>query len=379
MDIANSSGVDRRRFALTLAGTAAFTAAGAEGPGAAKLWTDVPHWMELACAPGAVVAVIEKGKAGGVHAFGVRRAEEVGAVDASTIFEAASLSKPVFASAVLRLVAAKALDLDRPLDQILPLSTDPRAKLITARHVLSHSSGLQNWRNPPNDKFEFRFPPGEQFSYSGEGYFYLQRVVEKITARPFAQYMRETVFDPLGMTRSSYLWRDDPNSASPHGNRGRPFEQFKAATGKQMTEIAAEWKKPVESWFYADVERAMPRLKLPVLPNFMQPNAAATLITTAPDYAKFLLHSFSIDAMRQPQVRINSDLSWGLGCGLEAAGGRQWFWHWGDNPGFKNFFIADANSGSGVLVFTNGDGGAKVYQRIVSGVLGRDFSAFLWI
>ncbi len=111
----------------------------------------------------------------------------------------------------------------------------------------------------------------------------------------------------------------------------------------------------------------------------MQPNAAATLAATIADYARFLLHSFSIDAMRQPQVRINSDLSWGLGCGLEVAAGRQWFWHWGDNPGFKNFFIADAKAGSGVLVFTNGDGGAKVYQRIVRGVLGRDFSAFVWI
>jgi CubicO group peptidase (beta-lactamase class C family) len=377
MHISNR-GIDRRRFALVLAGTP-FSTARAEEPGAAKPSAEVSHWMELACVPGAVVAVIEKGRVSGVHAFGVRRAGETAAVDASTLFEAASLSKPVFASAVIRLVADKALDLDRPLDQILPLASDPRAKLITARHLLSHTSGLQNWRNPRNDKFEFPFPPGEQFSYSGEGYFYLQRVVEKITARPFAQFMRETVLDPLGMTRSSYLWREDSNSSSPHGSRGRPIEPFKAATAKQMLEIAAEWKKPVEAWLYEDVERAMPRLKLPVLPNFMQPNAAATLITTVTDYARFLLHSFSIDAMRQRQVRINSDLSWGLGCGLEVSGGRQWFWHWGDNPGFKNFFIADAKSGSGVLVFTNGDGGAKVYQRLVRDVLGRDFSAFLWI
>ncbi len=150
MPIVNSS-IDRRRFALTLAGTAALSTARGEESGAAKLWTEVPHWMELACLPGAVVAVIEKGSVAGVHAFGVRRDGEAGAVDAATIFEAASLSKPVFASAVLRLTAAKALDLDRPLDEILPLAADPRAKLITARHVLSHSSGLQNWRNPRND------------------------------------------------------------------------------------------------------------------------------------------------------------------------------------------------------------------------------------
>jgi hypothetical protein len=135
----------------------------------------------------------------------------------------------------------------------------------------------------------------------------------------------------------------------------------------------------VESWFYEDIERAMPRLKLPVLPNFMQPNAAATLATTATDYAKFLLHAFSIDVMRRPQVKINSELSWGLGCGLQLSNGGEWMWHWGDNPGFKNFFIADAKNRSGVLVFTNAEGGAKLYQRIVRTILGRDFSAFLWI
>jgi len=370
--------MDRRTFALTVVSPAAFSTAKAKGPDLAKLWADVPHWLELACVPGAVVTIVENGRVAGIHPFGVRRAGEAAAVDSETIFEAASLSKPVFASAVLRLVAGKALDLDRPLEQILPLASDPRAKLITARHLLSHSSGLQNWRNSRDDKLEFAFPPGEKFSYSGEGYFYLQRVVEKITATPFARYMRETVLEPLGMTRSSYLWREDPASAAPHAYRGQPMGQSKATTGRQMAEIALEWKKPVESWFYEDVERAMPRLNRPALPNYMQPNAASTLMTTATDYAKFLLHAFSLDAMRQPQTRVNSDLSWGLGCGLEMAAGRQWFWHWGDNPGFKNFFIADAKARSGILIFTNGDGGAKLYQRIVRNALGRDFSALLW-
>ncbi len=256
--------------------------------------------------PGAIATIVENGRVAGIHPFGVRRAGEAAAVDSETIFEAASLSKPVFASAVLRLVAAKALDLDRPLDQVLPLASDPRARLISARHLLSHSSG------------------------------------------------------------------------APHGYRGQPTGQFKTTAGRQMAEIALEWNKPVESWFYENVERAMPRLNRPALPNYMQPNAASSLMTTAADYARFLLHSFSLDAMRQPQARVNSDLSWGLGCGLEMASGRQWFWHWGDNPGFKNFFIADAKARSGILIFTNGDGGAKLYQRIVRHALGRDFSTFLW-
>jgi CubicO group peptidase (beta-lactamase class C family) len=371
--------VSRRTFAVAVAGPAAFSMARGKELNLAKVRGNIPHWMELACVPGAVIVTLQKRRVLGVHPFGVRRAGEPAATDADTIFEAASLSKPVFASAVLWLVEEKALDLDRPLHQILPLASDPRARTITARHLLSHSSGLQNWRNPQNDQFEFAFAPGEKFSYSGEGYFYLQRVVEKITGTPFARYMRERVLGPLGMTRSTYFWREDPTSAAPHDFRGGARRQFKATTGKQMREVASEWNKPVESWFYEDIEKAMPLLKLPTLPDFMQPNAASSLMTTATDYAKFMLHSFSIDAMRQPQVRINSDLSWGLGCGLETSGGRQWFWHWGDNPGFKNFFTGDAREGSGVLVLTNSDGGAKLYQRMVRNALGRDFSAFLWI
>lgn len=331
--------LSRRAFALAAVGPTTFPLAYGRGTDLAKLWDEIPDWMKLACVPGAVVVTIRKGRIM-VHPFGVHVGEGPFAAEVATgpspsmsgdtIFEAASLSKPVFASALLRLVREKALDLDQPLYRILPLVSDPRAKFITARHLLSHSSGLQNWRTPQDGKFEFAFAPGERFSYSGEGYFYLQRVVEKITGTPFAQYMRETVFEPLGMTRSSYLWREDPASAIPHDIRGRPVHQFKAMIGKQMAQIASDWNKPVESWFYADVERAMPLLKQPSLPKFMLPNAAASLMTTATDFAKFLLHSFSIDVMRQPQVRINGNLSWGLGCGLETSGGRQWFWHWGD-------------------------------------------------
>ena len=371
--------ISRRSFAAAVTLPLALSPARAQAPSAAARWDSIPHWMELASVPGAVVAIIAKGKLAGIHPFGVCRTGEPPTIDDSTVFEAASLSKPVFASAILKLVRDKALDLDRPLHQILPLCADPRAQVITARHVLSHTTGLQNWRNQRSPEFTFAFPAGEKFSYSGEGYFYLQRVVEKITATPFARYMRETVLAPLAMARSSYIYSPGPNSASPHDSRLRPFNQVKAGNTAKMAELATEWKKPREDWLYEDLERAMPRLNLPVLADTMQPTAAAALMTTASDSASFLLHAFSLDAMRQPQVRINSDLSWGLGCGLETSGGRQWFWHWGDNPGFKNFFIADAKSGDAALVFTNADGGAKLYQRIVRQALDRDFSAFLWI
>jgi CubicO group peptidase (beta-lactamase class C family) len=142
---------DRRAFVLGLTVPAATAMVhGAEVP---KLRDQAAHWMEMACVHGAVAGIIEKGTISAIQSFGVRHEGQSGAVDSETLFEAASLSKPVFASAVLRLVEAKELDLDRPLKEILTLTDDPRASGITARHVLSHSSGLQNWRNPRNDKF----------------------------------------------------------------------------------------------------------------------------------------------------------------------------------------------------------------------------------
>ena len=137
--------MNRRTFALAALSPATLSIAKPSDRNLEKLWAEIPHWLELACVPGAVVALSQNGRAAGIHPLGVRSAGVAAAVDSETIFEAASLSKPVFASAVLRLAAEKGLDLDRPLDQIVPLASDPRAKRITARHVLRHSSGLQNW------------------------------------------------------------------------------------------------------------------------------------------------------------------------------------------------------------------------------------------
>jgi CubicO group peptidase (beta-lactamase class C family) len=118
------------------------------------------------------------------------------------IFEAASLSKPIFAAAVLTLVQQGKLDLDRPLASYLSgpyrheqnpfghgpsdVVTDPRLARVTARMVLSHTSGLPNWsRHQP---LSFLANPGQKWSYSGEGYVYLQHVVETITGEDLQHF-----------------------------------------------------------------------------------------------------------------------------------------------------------------------------------------------
>jgi len=158
----------------------------------------------------------------------------------------------VFAHAVLQLADQGHLSLDAPLAGYLPgyLPADERASSITARHVLSHSAGLPNWRNA-DLPLKTYFQPGERFSYSGEGFLYLQKAIEAVTGEKVHTLAERLVLGPFGMVRSSFVWdwRFDTNRAFPHDAFGRP----------------AIGGKPGEG------------------------NAAWTLQTTAADFARFLL------------------------------------------------------------------------------------------
>jgi CubicO group peptidase (beta-lactamase class C family) len=176
-----------------------------------QLEKDVPELMKKGGVPGLAIAVIRDGKTMWLHGFGMKEVKTGQPVTGETVFEAASLSKPVFAYGVLKLLEQGKLGLDVPLTAYLPkpfVAGDERLAKITARIVLSHRTGFPNW--PADDgSVSIYFMPGTRFSYSGEGYIYLQRVVEQITGKSLNQYMTEAVFTPLGMTSSSYVWRPD--------------------------------------------------------------------------------------------------------------------------------------------------------------------------
>jgi CubicO group peptidase (beta-lactamase class C family) len=132
-----------------------------------RLESQLPEWMEIGGVSGAAVAVIESGDVIWTRGFGVTSAATGAPVQADTVFHVGSLAKPVLAYAALRLVEAGRLELDRPLDTYLPapyLPGDAPARTITARHVLSHTSGLPNWRFEPADILSVSFMPGERFS-----------------------------------------------------------------------------------------------------------------------------------------------------------------------------------------------------------------------
>jgi len=401
--------ITRRDFVLaTAAGTVAPWRIAPFARGAAQRpWipTDgflagLPRLLELASVPGVAVAVLEGGEIVWRRAFGLANAETKAPVEADSVFPAASLGKPVFGYVVLKLVEDGLLDLDRPLVEYTrpdDLADDPRLERIAARHVLSHTTGLPNWRSrAAGTKLAPSLEPGERFQYSGEGFFWLQRAVEAITGQGVDRVMRDRLFAPAGMPRATYAWTEDHQrwTVFGHGNRGDLAEQFNRRLADPLLERARQLGKPLSEWTVADTYAAMEHAAptLPRLPNFAVPNVAGSLICTVGEYARFVAlmmagrrrASFELGetgrrAMLTPRVELNRVLSWGLGWGLEAGEGARYCWHWGDNGIFRAFVVADPEAGRAIVVFTNGSSGPKVYQRIVADATGLDLAAFLWV
>jgi CubicO group peptidase (beta-lactamase class C family) len=359
------------------------------------LLRNLPRLLELASVPGLAMAVVDSGRVW-TRGFGEAIEEPRQSVSDKTEFEAASLGKPVFAYCALRLVDAKLLDLDRPLFEYLPTpeANNPKMKRVTPRHVLSHTTGLPNWRQQPGP-LEPGTDPGKTFSYSGEAYFYLQRVVEVITGKPFNRVMREQVLDPLGMKDTSFVWlpQFEDRMAAGYDDKEKRLD-VQAAIGRRTQEIAEQWGIPLPDWRYEDAARAVPLInpQWPTLPLYMVPNAASSMLTTVSDYARFLtrlvappgvpgldLSAAGKHAMASPQVRLNSALSWGLGWGIQRDEHGDVLWHWGANNSFRNFVIADQVNNRAVVVFTNSENGPRIYERVIVGVTGHDHPAFLWI
>ena len=317
---------------------------------AAELAQTLPEILEKAVVPGLGLAVVKEGEVVVDLGLGVTRAgteSSTAPVTVETIFEAASLSKPVFAYGVLQLVERGDLDLDRPLTSYMPyerVTGDERLDLITARHVLSHTTGFPNWaRDHP---LTIDFDPGARFSYSGEGFVFLQKVVEKLTEQPLDEYLRTSIFEPLGMESSSYVWQ--------------PAYDTSSATGHDLLAVSHDKYKPEEA------------------------NAAASLHTTAGDFARFLremmhptlLQEATVTEMLTPQVETAEGISWGLGWGLEEVTlvegepAESLFWHWGDNGIFRCLTVASAERGLGVVYFTNSENGLTIAREILRRTVG---------
>lgn len=185
-----------------------------------KLDAEIDRLAAAGKIPGVAVALVEDGKLVHVAAKGVRN-QKGEPLTPDTIMYAASLTKATFAYYVLMLVDEGKLDLDTPIAAYLPkplpeykayadLGADPRWKAITPRILLTHSAGFPNfrWLNP-DEKLDIKFDPGTRYAYSGEGINLMQFVIEQGLDLKVGEEMDRRLFQPLGMTRSSMIWRDD--------------------------------------------------------------------------------------------------------------------------------------------------------------------------
>lgn len=201
------------------------------------------------------------------------------------------------ASLVKQVIAHVALEVIDDLDE--PVAGD-----ITVRHVLSHTTGLPNWR-PDGEELRPIRPPGERWGYSGEGFVLLQHHLEALTGSSISDLVEERILGPLGL-RDSFL--DDPE------------------------------------------------------PGF---HAYRPLLTTAADYARFLAHVLSIEDERwQPIWWIDDELAWGAGWGLEV-GPPVHGWQWGQNDDASNFVIWCPATGDGVVVLTDEPDGRPYCRSVV--------------
>lgn len=182
---------------------------------------------------------------------------------------------------------------------------------ITVRHILSHTTGLPNWHAPGEPLAPLR-PPGTRWGYSGEGFVLLQRHLEERSGRSIDQVATELVFGPLGMN---------------------------------------------DSWF------GSPELEF---------HGSRPLMTTGADYARFVGHVLAIDDERwEPQWRIDDELAWGVGWGLEL-GPPVCGWQWGADHDASNFVIGCPSTGDGVVVLTDAVDARSFYRDVVTRVLPGD-------
>ncbi len=342
----------------------------------AEIERRIPELMEKVWVPGMSVLVVRDGAIAYRQNFGTRSARTGEPITPSTSFAGLSFSKTITAYLVMRMVEKGLFDLDRPLHSYLQkpvpkydfytdLAGDEAHLAITARHVLSHTTGWPNWRwFMPGRKLAFLFPPGERHSYSGEGFAYLQLALEEATGKAFEELAQRFVFAPLDMSRSSMLWQPsyEADFAEDHDLLGRPLRRDRRDNA----------------------------------------SAAGSLQTTIGDYARFLMAVLSAqgleparrDAMIAPHVPIRHarmfgpriyeettdhrerGLAWTLGFGRVETPFGPAFFHTGNDMGSANYAIAFPERRAAVVLMGNSNRLEGIAEDVVELLTGDSSSPF---
>ncbi|WP_109301274.1 serine hydrolase [Aquimarina sp. AU474] len=350
-----------------------------------SLTSKIKQLLHDAKVHGAAITVLNDNTIDYQRVFGYKNYENKELLSDSTNMYGASFSKAVFAVLVMKLVEENVIDLDTPLASYLPkkiyeykpltrwhddfssLKTDTLYHKITARMCLNHTTGFKNSRWYEDDqKLRVNFEPGSLYSYSGEGFIYLQVVLEKLLDRNLEELVKEKIFVPLGMHNSSYQWNPsfENNFAYGHSKIGKLHPK--------------------------DIDN--------------EPRAGGTLETTAKDYSKFMegvlqhkiITPVSWNEIFKPQIKINSlrqfgpltakhtnendniNLSHGLGWGTLKSPYGWGAFKGGHSNGFRHYSIVFPKAGKGIMIMTNSDNGDGIFKELLEVALADLYTPWKW-
>lgn len=303
-------------------------------------------WLKENNIPTLGLGIINNGKLQQIKVFGELKKGVTAPYN--TIWNVASLTKPVTAMVALKLASAGKLNLDEPLYKYWTdpdIAKDPNTKLLTARIILSHQTGFPNWRfMNESGKLDFKFKPGTKYQYSGEGLEYLRKALEKKFNKTLPQLADELIFKLLKMTDTKFVWNDITDVsrfAIGYDNKGNAYEPTKNKTA----------------------------------------NAADDLLTTVQDYGTFLcsvmnsdgLSKKVFDDMTSHQVETKKNKYFGLGFEIYDLGNDNYaLSHGGADKGAQTIVLLLPKTKQGLIIFTNVDDGYKIYEKIVNHYLGEN-------
>ncbi|MTI31229.1 serine hydrolase [Xanthovirga aplysinae] len=301
----------------------------------------IEDWLKENKVPALGIAVIKNGKLSKVNVYGHIFKNEPAPYN--TIFNVASLTKPIVTMLTLKLVDNGDWSLDEPLYHYWvdpDVKNDLNSKKLTTRHILSHQTGFKNWRK---GKLTFDFEPGTNFNYSGEGFEYLRNALEakfKISLESLADSL---IFKPLEMNESWFTWSNSVDE-----------ERF------------AKWHNSEGENEYSNFKRK-------------NANAADDLLTTVEDYGKFaefVLNGAGItdglfNDMLSQQNGKEHNTKMGLGWEIvpNIKNNKYAILHTGGDDGVKTLVILFPESKEGMVVLTNGDNGNNLYGKLIEEVL----------
>lgn len=351
--------------------------------------TEIQRLKNAGNVHGLTISIVTKDSILFQKAYGSRNLKEKQRLQTSHNFYAASLSKPLFAFIVMKLVDAEKIDLDKPLVEYLDnplysyefpndyenfknLKTDKRYEKITARMCLSHTTGFPNWRYigkygiDMEKPLEIEFEPGTFYSYSGEGIQLLQFVLEQITKKSLEEIAQESVFKPLDMNMTSFIWQEkfDTNYAVGHYKKRKVLKRIKRK----------------------------------------EEYAAGSMDTTPEDYAKFIqamlaqkgLNESTYEEFFKSQIRIESkqqfgknrlikttdnndiELGYALGFGTYKTPFGKAIFKEGHIQGWEHYTIFYPSQNLGIIIMSNSSNGESIFKELLEISMADTWMPWYW-